>query len=227
MSRGDPTGDPLRRLFDQGRDTGRVSDVTRARALARARAWAATASSTNPSPAIPRRAPRRGIAILSAAAAFVLLTIGAAVAFRGHFSRESPVPVKANGRRWSPAAPEAAAPSVDLEPSTVVDWRQPRGRARASLADELALIQRAQSAYADGNCRAVLQLVAEHRRAFPNGRIAEEREALGVRSLALCGRPTDARRALGVFARRFPHSILLPPLQRAVADGRPAPATQD
>ncbi len=93
-------------------------------------------------------------------------------------------------------------------------------RLRGSSTIELALIQRAQQAYADGNLPAALDLLARHGHRFPNGRFAEEREALRVRSLARCGRQTEARRALQAFADRFPNSVLLPHLREALADTR-------
>ena len=86
-------------------------------------------------------------------------------------------------------------------------------------AAELALIQKAQAAYADGNLPSALELLAEHGRRFPNGRLAEEREALRVRSLAGCGRAADARRALQAFAERYPQSVLLPHLRETLGSG--------
>jgi outer membrane protein assembly factor BamD (BamD/ComL family) len=84
-----------------------------------------------------------------------------------------------------------------------------------SYAAELQLLQRAQSEYASQDFDNALVLVAEHGRRFPNGRLAEEREALRVRSLARAGRGDEARRALAAFANRFPHSVFLPRLQEA------------
>ena len=86
--------------------------------------------------------------------------------------------------------------------------------AQESYAAELRLLHRAQVAYAGEDFSAALMLVAEHARRFPNGRLAEEREALRVRSLAGAGRSEDARRATAAFAARFPRSVLLPRLQQ-------------
>ena len=117
---------------------------------------------------------------------------------------------------------ERVGPRVDTEP--VVKTTTPRHHRHASRvsdprAAELALIQQAQAAYADGNLPNALELLAEHGRRFPNGRLAEEREALRVRSLAGCGRPADARRALQAFADRYPHSVLLPHLRQTLGSG--------
>jgi hypothetical protein len=59
-------------------------------------------------------------------------------------------------------------------------------------------------------------LVAEHARQFSHGRLAEEREALRVRSLAGSGRTEDARRATAAFAARVARSVLLPRHQEKV-----------
>ena len=84
---------------------------------------------------------------------------------------------------------------------------------RESYAAELELLQRAQAAYASQDYLETLTLVEKHGRQFPNGRLAEEREALRVRSLAASGRPDEERRAVAAFTRRFPRSVLLSRLQ--------------
>jgi hypothetical protein len=56
-------------------------------------------------------------------------------------------------------------------------------------------------------------VIAEHGRRFPNGRLAEQREALRVKSLAGSGRAEEARHAVAAFAKRFPRSALLQRLQ--------------
>ena len=75
--------------------------------------------------------------------------------------------------------------------------------AQESYAAELALLQRAQVAYAGRDFPGALALVAEHARQFPNGRLAEEREALRVRSLA----PRRACRRSAPRRRRVRHSV--------------------
>jgi hypothetical protein len=81
-----------------------------------------------------------------------------------------------------------------------------------SYAAELRLLERAQAAYAGRDFASALTLVAEHGPLFPNGRLAEEREALRVRSLVGFGRTDEAARAAATFANRFPPSVLLPRL---------------
>ena len=78
---------------------------------------------------------------------------------------------------------------------------------------ELELLQRAHAAYTGRDFSNVLALIAEHARRFPKGRLAEQREALRVRSLAGAGRADEARRAAAAFAVQFPRSVLLPRLE--------------
>jgi hypothetical protein len=59
--------------------------------------------------------------------------------------------------------------------------------------------------------------IAEHARRFQDGRLAEEREALRVKSLAGLGRSDEARRAAAAFKARFPRSVLLPAVSQMPA----------
>lgn len=75
-------------------------------------------------------------------------------------------------------------------------------------------MRRAHSAYAERNFGMALKLASEHARKFPRGVLAEEREALRVRSLASAGQTAEARRAAAAFAERFPRSVLLSRIQK-------------
>jgi len=224
-----PDLDPL---FESAKGIDRVSDVARARVRARARATVAAASSSPPS-TVPVERPHHLRIALAVGAAFILGATGAAAAFLGpsFLGHQSAVPQAA------PAAPLSHPPPIgdvrahaglglpDLEPEPVAKAATARHHRRASSGGdarvaELALIQKAQAAYADGNLPGALAFLAEHSRRFPTGRLAEEREALRVRSLASCGRSTDARRALQAFAEHYPHSVLLPHLRETL--GSPA-----
>ena len=99
----------------------------------------------------------------------------------------------------SPRAPSAAATSPAPGPARPVD----------SYVPELELLHRAHAAYGTRDFANALRLLAEHGRRFPNGRLAEEREALRVRALNSSGQSETARRAAHAFAARFPHSVLL------------------
>ena len=203
-------------IMEQGRQVRGAPDVVRARLLGRARA-AVAASRATPLPVVSAPAPWHERRVAFAAGALLLFgTAGAAAALYSRATRApeiAPIPrapeppaVRASAPALGPA--EAPAPSARSHPHRVLAPQE-------SYAAELQLLQRAQSEYASHDFTNALVLVAEHGRRFPNGRLAEEREALRVRSLARAGRGDEARRALAAFARRFPHSAFLPRLQDA------------
>jgi hypothetical protein len=210
----EPTPDPLMdSLLERGRNIPAVSDVVRARSLARARA-VVTATVVPAGVPVPGRS-RRMLAV--ALAASITLTIGAAGAIGalgGRVFQTPPAPAPRATHRppvrtftlaAPPAASELAAPAKPAHVAHPVRPPTPQ----ESYAAELELLQRAQAAYAGGNFAGALLLVAEHHRRFPDGRLAEEREALRVRSLADAGRTDEAARAAASFAERFPRSVLL------------------
>jgi hypothetical protein len=209
-------------VIEQGRHIRRTPDVVRARLLARARgAVARSASATRL--AIPETAAAwRGRRLAFAAAALLLFTAAGATAALYVHDRRS-IDIVPTARR-SPEAPAVVAsarelPAAETEPAPQLVSRPKLQRPHRALspqesyAAELYLLQRAQSDYASQDFPDALVLVAEHARQFPKGRLAEEREALRVRSLAGAGRGDQARRALAAFARRFPRSALLPRLR--------------
>ena len=81
--------------------------------------------------------------------------------------------------------------------------------ARESYAAELGILQRAQVAYATRDFTTTLRLVADHGRRFPNGRLAEERDALRAKALIGAGREKEADQAASTFEARYPRSPLL------------------
>jgi hypothetical protein len=212
----------LETLLERGRIIPRLSDVVRARALTRARAHARATVAEAPEPvSAPMPTPPRGRRLWMALAASLALAVGAVgagAALRGRvFQQLEPAPPSdappIRTLRIAPRAPRPAAPA----PAPIAKPR--RGRttaAQESYAAELDLLQQAQVAYAGRDFQSALVLVAEHARKFPSGRLAEEREALRVRSLARSGRRDEARRAGAAFAARFPRSVFLPRLAAAV-----------
>ena len=82
------------------------------------------------------------------------------------------------------------------------------GGTPSRLAAELDLLQAAHVAYTRRDDFHSLALVREHARKFPRGQLAEQREALRVRSLRRSGRNDEAQRAAAIFARQFPRSVL-------------------
>lgn len=222
MNRDQSPFDPeLEALLERGRTIPPAPDVVRARALARARATvaAATASASTAAPMVPARGRGTRIA-LAASMALLIGAASAAAALRGWIPRQQepspqssprtvrPVPASAPDH---PAQPAAVAP----ETTSIAKHQRPARlpTAQESYAAELVLLQRAQAAYTRRDFSNALVLVAEHGRRFPNGRLAEQREALRVRSFAGSGRGEEARRAVAAFALRFPRSVLLQRLQ--------------
>jgi len=224
-----PVDAALERLLEHGRTIRPAPDLVRARALARARATIAAAEAA-PTDAT-RSPPARRYHLRFAFAAALALAAGAAGAAVGLVSQAFHPPELA-----PVASPRAAAPvrgpAIDLAtaggptpeppatvaPSAAIAKRPRPARTltpRESYAAELDLLQRAHAAYVGRSFSNALAIVAEHRRRFPSGRLAEEREALRVRSLAASGRTEEARRVVETFAGQFPHSVLLPRLQQA------------
>jgi hypothetical protein len=206
-------------IMEEGRQVPPAPDVVRARLLARARAAvAASRASSTEMLEGSTAAAWRGRRIAVAAGALLLLgTTGAAAALYSRVTRAPEIAIRV------PEAPAVRTPAPVLpaeQPPELVPSTKSQRSHRAigpqeSYAAELQLLQRAQSEYASHDFANALVLVAEHGRRFPNGRLAEEREALRVRSLAHAGRGDEARRALASFAKRFPHSAFLPRLQEA------------
>jgi hypothetical protein len=222
MNRDQSPFDPeLEALLERARTILPAPDVVRARALARARAAVAAATASAAASTAAPVIPARGRTPRIALAASVALLIGAAsagAALRGWIPQhQEPAPQPSPRTvRPVPAAPEhPAPPAVARETTSIAKLQRPARQptAQESYAAELELLQRAQAAYTRRDFSSALVLVAEHGRRFPNGRLAEQREALRVRSFAGSGRAEEARRAVAAFAVRFPRSVLLQRLQ--------------
>jgi hypothetical protein len=226
MSQHDPPLDPVLEPFlERGKIIPPLPGALRARCLARARAGMSATVAYPPEP-MPTRW-RRALPIAVTASVSLAVGAAAAVALRG-LAPQGPVPAPSVRPALAPSARPALAapvrgPALDPPPTAPAIAPQSDGTpltrpqqatrpatAQESYAAELELLQRAQTAYASRNFAGALALVAEHNRRFPSGRLAEEREALRVRSLASFGRGDEAARAATAFAQRFPRSVLLP-----------------
>ncbi|HEX2657186.1 MAG TPA: hypothetical protein VHU40_02895 [Polyangia bacterium] len=208
----------------------------RRRALSRARAFVVANGGRVPAPisvlptfaSVPP-APRRLRTRLAFAAALVVgaASVGAVAAFR---QRTAELAAIDSATATAPALPAPPAPRPVAAPLAVKPERIARrtrvksgpaprdmgGTARFTA--ELELLQRAQESYTRRDFSAALDLLAEHARRFSRGQLAEEREALRVRSLRGAGRSEEARRQAADFAARFPRSVLLPRLDGAEGD---------
>lgn len=79
---------------------------------------------------------------------------------------------------------------------------------RANLGVERKLLDQARTRLLSGDPSEALAIVAKHGARFPQGILAEEREALRVESLAAAGRPRDACIAAAIFREAYPGSLL-------------------
>jgi hypothetical protein len=93
----------------------------------------------------------------------------------------------------------------------------------ADLAAESALLERARAALARADAAAALDGVSRHLQKFPNGLLAEEREAVWIQALVLAGDRESAARRARQFDRRFPSSVQSDAVAQALAR-RPADA---
>jgi len=124
------------------------------------------------------------------------------------------VPARSAGRAWADGPTEEAPAAPAASVMSGKPTRPRRVMARVDpFAAELDLLQHAHAAYTRRDFSTALTLLSEHARRFPKGNLAEQREALRMRSLAGAGRGADAHRAAADFAHRFPRSVLLPRIE--------------
>lgn len=79
-----------------------------------------------------------------------------------------------------------------------------------SLELEQAQLDVARAALVQSRAAAALEALASHRRQFPKGQLAEERDALEVQALWKAGRDADARAKGAAFRKAHPDSIFGP-----------------
>ena len=90
-----------------------------------------------------------------------------------------------------------------------------------SLDRERQLLEAARTAVARSMVPAALASLEQHAREFPQGVLAEERDALWVQALAVSGDLPAARARAGRFTETYPDSLFLPVVERAVRDVGP------
>ncbi len=111
----------------------------------------------------------------------------------------------------APAAPLPAgaiaveAPASPTTPATPAASSSPRP-ARAGVASEAALIEAARAVVRRDPARA-LTLTETHRRSFPSGELAPEREVLAIDALVRLGRREEATARASAFRAAHPRSI--------------------
>jgi hypothetical protein len=125
-----------------------------------------------------------------------------------------------------PASPGAdiAAPEASVEPSDDAEASQPASRTAAraprkeqapGLTEEVALLSRATSQLRGGDAMGALEVLEQHRRQFPTGKLLEERLSARAQALCLLGARGDAEVELKRLARVAPRSSHLARAERA------------
>jgi hypothetical protein len=109
-----------------------------------------------------------------------------------------------------PARRHAAEPRVTPSPA-------PPAAPTDLLAREIPLIDAARSDLAASPARALAALET-HRREFPHGQLAAEREFLAVQALLQLARPADARQRAAELANRYPSSSYAARAARLIED---------
>jgi hypothetical protein len=108
-------------------------------------------------------------------------------------------------------APQVAPPRVrDGRDGTTSDATSVKSR----LTEERSLIEIARAALARGDGDAALNASGDHAKRFPEGLLAEEREALAVQALAVQGNADQARARARTFRAKYPGSLF-----RSAVDG--------
>ena len=129
-------------------------------------------------------------------------------------------------RSTSVSAPPSAVSAPEIAPTTgtesAASSTEQAGRERApssesSWSKERALLDPARRALAAGEPQACLTELAKHARAFPSGKLAEEREAMTINALVGVGRYAQAREKAEIFSRRYPRSFLMPSVEAAIS----------
>lgn len=80
--------------------------------------------------------------------------------------------------------------------------------AEGTLAEEVALLSRASSAFRAGRPAETLEILAQHQRHFPNGALSQERAAARIQALCALGRSKQAEAELERFIKAWPSSPL-------------------
>lgn len=111
------------------------------------------------------------------------------------------------------ASAPATAPHPSAEPSAASTPKAPPG---STLNAERLVVDVARSAYARGDRDEALRALARHSVTYPDGALAEEREALAIRILVDAGRAAEARARGQKFRTRYPKSLMLPAVEAAL-----------
>jgi hypothetical protein len=121
-------------------------------------------------------------------------------------------PNSANAELSSQAASTVPLASIAVPPVAAFDTAP---ASSTPLAAEIALLQRANAALKADPALA-LALATQHRQAFPNGNLAQEREVIAIRAWQAMGETQRAREGLASFERAYPRSAHVLELRQIV-----------
>jgi hypothetical protein len=85
-----------------------------------------------------------------------------------------------------------------------------------TLSEEQALLRPVRPALANGQTAEAIGQLEQHAKQFPDGQLAQEREALWVQALVAAKRFDEARSRGAAFEQRFPGSMLLPTVRNSL-----------
>lgn len=122
-------------------------------------------------------------------------------------------PLQTSRERPSVGAHEVFAPSQMVQEAPAVGSAQSPG-----LAEQLALLETARNAIRQKDVAGALHALESHAAQFPKSALAEERQALTIKTLVVANRTTEAKLHLVQFETEFPNSLLLPALKRTTGD---------
>lgn len=152
-------------------------------------------------------------ALIGAAAALVMSAAGVVwYASPEDSATERLPPSTADQRPLAPSAPEVA-PAVPDPPTpnlSVVPVVKRKSAAPSTLDEESKLLAAAQNFLRSDAPAQALARLEQHRRRFPHGALAQEREAARVAALCALGRTSEADRAANRFRTGWPDSALEP-----------------
>jgi hypothetical protein len=178
--------------------------VARWTASARARRTAVTAVVTTPGASTPNAVPAPAEAPRPLEALPAGEAVGDTVAIL------ATRPVMAPALHHASASSTAPKGSAKLAARATTDADDVPAAGVGALSAEQALLDPARASLAHGDGPGALERLALHERRFPNGALAQEREAMTIRALVLAGDRDRARGRAASFRASYPGSLLWP-----------------
>jgi hypothetical protein len=122
--------------------------------------------------------------------------------------------------------PQPAAQSLPVEDPVLVEESAPARKAARSTAEvepedslgaEVELLRRARAAANAGNHGEALDVLQQHQRRFPRGKLARERDMSRLKAYCALGKQAEARRLASGMMARDPSDVLRAKLQKTCA----------